>query len=91
MSAFNSIVKLIFQLTVYWYILMTLIFIGYIKALFLGGGRRNRLFGVIFNILVTDTTFFLIAYCMCREFLENLDSIHTEEDGSNLDVELQQV
>lgn len=28
---------------------------------------------------------------MCREFLENLDSIHTEEDGSNLDVELQQV
>lgn len=74
---------------------MTLIFIGYIKALFGGrgggGGRRNRLFGVIFNILLTDTTFFLIAYCMCREFLENLDSIHTEEDGSNLDVELQQV
>lgn len=26
-----------------------------------------------------------------REFLENLDSIHTEEDGSNLDVELQQL
>lgn len=26
-----------------------------------------------------------------REFLENLDSVHTEEDGSNLDAELQQL
>lgn len=51
MSAFNSIVKLIFQLTVYWYILMTLIFIGYIKALFFGGGGvKEIVFLVLFLI-----------------------------------------
>lgn len=70
---------------------MILIFIGYIKVFFWGrggGGRRNRFFGVIFNIFLIDIIFFLIVYCMCREFLENLDSIYIEEDGFNLDVEL---